>query len=407
MRLSYNPLGNYIKEVNVRNSDLSITNLLGVSMEKTFIPSVANLNGVDLSVYKILKKNQLACKLMSVGRDEKLPVDLYKNENPAIVSSAYYVFEPNDVNELLPEYLLMWLSRPENDRYIGFISGGDVRGGISWETFCTLPIRVPKLEKQRELVKEYRVIQDRISLNQQLIKKLEEGAQAIYKQWFVEFEFPDFDRKPYKSNGGEMVWNEELRKEIPKGWEVVSIKKFCKEMKTGGTPSRDNLNYWKTKDIPWLKTGEISNRVLISSEEFISRDGCKNSSAKILPVNTVLIALYGEGKTKGQAGYLRFEAATNQASCAMICNNELDSTFLYYFFRINQYEIANLANGGAQPNLSKELIENIQVIRPALQDMKKHPFINFINCSELLEKENQRLMDLKELLISRLATVEG
>ena len=85
MRLSYNPLGKYIQEINVRNSDLAIKNLLGVSMEKTFIPSVANLNGVDLSVYKILKKDQLACKLMSVGRDEKLPVDLYKDENPSIV----------------------------------------------------------------------------------------------------------------------------------------------------------------------------------------------------------------------------------------------------------------------------------------------------------------------------------
>ena len=169
MRLSYNPLGKYIQEINVRNSDLAIKNLLGVSMEKTFIPSVANLNGVDLSVYKILKKDQLACKLMSVGRDEKLPVDLYKDENPSIVSSAYYVFEPKDKKELLPEYLMMWLCRPENARYIGFISGGDVRGGISWETFCSLPIKVPKIDKQREIVKEYNVIQNRIALNQQPI----------------------------------------------------------------------------------------------------------------------------------------------------------------------------------------------------------------------------------------------
>ncbi|MBK7959268.1 MAG: restriction endonuclease subunit S [Bacteroidetes bacterium] len=160
---------------------------------------------------------------MSVGRDEKLPVDLYREQEPSIVSSAYYVFEPKDKEELLPEYLMMWLCRPENDRYIGFISGGDVRGGISWETFCSLPIKVPSISKQREIVKEYNVIQNRIALNQELIQKLEETAQAIYREWFVGFEFPDENGKPYKSSGGDMVWNEELAKEIPKGWELKDL----------------------------------------------------------------------------------------------------------------------------------------------------------------------------------------
>ena len=115
--------------------------------------------------------------------------------------------------------------------------------------------------------------------------------------------------------------------------------------------------------------------------------------------------MYGEGKTKGQAGYLRFEATTNQACCAMICNNEFDSTFLYYFLRINQFEIASLANGGAQPNLSKELIENIKLIRPTDSDIGKHHFVKFINHSEILEKENQKLSNLKDLLLSKLATI--
>jgi len=407
MKSNYSALGNYIREVNERNSNLTITKLLGVSMEKTFIPSVANLNGVDMSIYKVLRNEQLACKLMSVGRDEKLPVDLYKDEHPALVSSAYYVFEPKDKEELLPEYLMMWLCRPENDRYIGFISGGDVRGGISWETFCSLPIKVPSINKQKEIVQEYNVIQNRITLNQQLIQKLEETAQAIYKQWFMEFEFPNEEGKPYQSNGGKMVWNEELGKEIPLGWENISVQDFCVDMKSGGTPSRDNNNYWKSRDLPWLKTGEVCNRVLVESDEYISFEGCKNSSAKKLPINTVLIAMYGEGKTKGQAGYLRFEATTNQACCAMICDNEFYSTFLYYFLRINQSEIANLANGGAQPNLSKELVENIRIIRPIPKDINKHHFINFINHSEILERENQKLSELKDLLLSKLATVEN
>ena len=117
--------------------------------------------------------------------------------------------------------------------------------------------------------------------------------------------------------------------------------------------------------------------------------------------------MYGEGKTKGQAGYLRFEATTNQACCAMICDNEFESTFLYYFLRINQAEIASLANGGAQPNLSKELIENIRIVRPISKDISKHHFVKFINNSEILEKENRKLSELKDLLLSKLTTIEN
>ena len=223
MKSNYSELGKYIREVNERNSDLAITNLLGVSMEKTFIQSVANLNGVDMSVYTILKNEQLACKLMSVGRDEKLPVDLYREQEPSIISSAYYVFEPKDKEELLPEYLMMWLCRPENDRYIGFISGGDVRGGISWGTFCSLPIKIPAISTQKEIVKEYNVIQKAISLNTNLIQKFQETIKAIYRQWFLEFEFPDKNGNTFKSNGGEMVWSEELDKEIPNGWQLTHL----------------------------------------------------------------------------------------------------------------------------------------------------------------------------------------
>jgi len=195
--------------------------------------------------------------------------------------------------------------------------------------------------------------------------------------------------------------------EIPKGWEATTIKDFCAEMKSGGTPSREEPEYWNSSDIPWLKTGEVCNRVLVETEEYISFKGCKNSSAKILPLNTVLIAMYGEGKTKGQSGYLRFEASTNQACCAMICKNEKQSTLLYYFLRINQSQIASLANGGAQPNLSKELIENIKIIKPSILVINKHPFLNFINHCELLERENIKLSKIQNLLLSKLATIEN
>jgi type I restriction enzyme S subunit len=406
MRMNYKPLGQYIQPVVGRNNNHGDLPLMGLSIQKKFIPSIANTIGTDMSTYRIIEKNQFAYGPVTSRNGDKITIALFADYEKALISQAYIPFEVKDKKELDPEYLMMWFRRPEFDRYARFKSHGSAREIFDWDEMCNTLLPIPHIDKQKEIVAEYNAIQNRIKLNEQLIQKLEETAQAIYREWFVEFEFPDVNGNPYKSSGGEMVWCEELGKEIPSDWEVDSVKQFCKEMKSGGTPSRDNNNYWNSKDIPWLKTGEVNNRVLIQAEEYISIEGCKNSSAKKLPINTVLIAMYGEGKTKGQAGYLRFEATTNQACCAMICENEFDSTFLYYFLRINQAEIANLANGGAQPNLSKELIQNIRIISPNSNDIRKHPFVKFINHSEILEKENQKLTELKELLLSRLATVE-
>ncbi|MEY3376434.1 MAG: hypothetical protein RL463_744 [Bacteroidota bacterium] len=404
MRLSYNPLGKYIQQVNVRNSDLAITNLLGVSMEKTFISSVANLNGVDLSVYKVLSKNQLACKLMSVGRDEKLPVDLYKDENPAIVSSAYYVFEPKDKNELLPEYLMMWLCRSENDRYIGFISGGDVRGGISWETFCSLPIRVPHIDKQREIVKEYNTIQNLIVRNQQLIQKLEETAQAIYREWFVEFEFPDENGKPYKSNGGKMVWNEELGKEIPEGWE---IKPFTKVVKFGGggTPSTENAEYWNG-DVPFYTPGDLSeNYYCICTEKKITKLGLQKCSSKLYPTNTTFIT--ARGATVGGVGLAGIPMAMNQ-TCYAVNGDGLNDFYIHQLTLEVMSLLKNEAVGATFEALVTKDFDGKTVIQPSFDltsqfSMKIKSAYQFI-LNKILE--NQKLTELKALLLSKLATVE-
>ena len=107
--MEYKRLGDYIREVNVRNRELKVTDLLGVNLSKQFFPSIANIIGTDLSKYKIIKKGQFGCKFMSVGRDGILPISLMQDDKPAIISSAYYVFEIKDQNVLLPDYLMMWL----------------------------------------------------------------------------------------------------------------------------------------------------------------------------------------------------------------------------------------------------------------------------------------------------------
>jgi type I restriction enzyme S subunit len=309
---------------------------------------------------------------------------------------------------------MMWMSRSEFDREACFYAVGGVRGSLEWEDFCNMELPVPSPEKQREIVKEYHTIVDRIRLNEQLNKKLEETAQAIYKQWFVDFEFPisaeyaaaigkpELAGKPYKASGGEMVWTDVLDQEIPKEWDVIPVKDFCIDMKSGGTPNRGVPEYWDSQDVPWLKTGEVTNNIVIEAEEYISQEGFENSSAKILPVNAVLVAMYGDGKTKGQVGLLKFKATTNQACCALICGDDRLASYLFHYFQINRDKIVSIAIGGAQENLSKTIIESLPIINPS-EDLLLKPFlIDFLNYREKRTKETKCLNELKQLLLAKM-----
>jgi type I restriction enzyme S subunit len=172
---------------------------------------------------------------MQVRRDKKMPVAILKDYDEAIISQAYPVFRVVDETKLLPDYLMMWMRREEFDREACFLAVGGVRGSLEWEDFLNMELPVPPIEKQREIVAEYNTVVDRIELNEQINQKLEETAKAIYRYWFEEFEFPiskeyaesigkpELEGKPYKSSDGEMVYNQELEEEIPKGWERISI----------------------------------------------------------------------------------------------------------------------------------------------------------------------------------------
>ncbi|MBQ0152423.1 MAG: hypothetical protein KBS61_05975, partial [Chryseobacterium sp.] len=260
--MSYRKLGELVKSVDLKNTDGKITKVIGVSITKNFIPSVANLHGVDLTKYNLIKKNQFACKLMSVGRDLQLPIDLYKEDDYALISSAYYVFEVQDENVILPDYLNMWFRRSESDRWVGYISGGDVRGGISWDMFMEMDVKVPSIEKQREIVAQYQAVENKIKVNEQICEKLEATALTLYKKWFVDFEFPNEEGQPYKSSGGAMVFNEELEKEIPEGWEVSNVGEYFK-VNSGFAFKSD---WWTTSGVPIIKIGTIKNNTIEESE---------------------------------------------------------------------------------------------------------------------------------------------
>ena len=181
-------LGQLVKWVDSRNKGLQSVNLLGISIDKYFMPSVANVIGTDLSSYKVVSVDQFACNPMHVGRDEKMPVALYMQEDPSIVSPAYFVFEVIDSNEILPEYLMLWFRRKEFDREVWFHTDGSVRGGILWEELCELTVPVPSIAEQQEIVDVYNDIERRIALKRKINDNLEAIAMSLFKSWFIDYE---------------------------------------------------------------------------------------------------------------------------------------------------------------------------------------------------------------------------
>ena len=179
MKSNYKRLGDYMRQVDVRNKDLGTSNLLGINIDKFFMPSVANIIGTDLRNYKLIREHQFACNPMHVGRDERIPVALYLDKDKAIVSPAYFVFEIVR-NELLSQYLMLWFRRPEFDRECWFYTDASVRGGITWEDFCEMRIPVPPIEEQEKTVDAYQKIEKRIALKRKINDNLESQISTLY-----------------------------------------------------------------------------------------------------------------------------------------------------------------------------------------------------------------------------------
>ena len=389
MKSNYKRLGDYIKEINVRNTEQKAEKLLGINIDKFFMPSVANIVGTDLSVYRLVKKNQFACNRMHVGRDYRLPISMSKTDEEFMVSPAYDVFEIKDTNTLYPEYLMMWFTRREFDRNAWFYTDADVRGGLHWKALCDMQLPIPSISKQREIVKEYNVIQNRIALNQKLIQKLEETAQAVYKQWFVDFEFPDEKGMPYKSSGGEMVFNKELEREIPKGWELKPIGKLS-EIKAGGD-----------KPHIFSETKTDSCFVPIYSNG-VTNDGLYGYTNKAnYPKDSITISARGT---------IGFSVLRNAAFDAIVRLLVLIPKFTFYTIYlwqvVRKIEFDN--SGSVQNQLTIPQISTLNVNLPTPNVLEKYDSILRIIYQKqtMLIEQNKKLENLKDLLLSKLATVE-
>jgi len=411
--MSYKKIGDLIQLVDVRNKDLSITHLVGLTINKKFIPSVANTIGTDMSNYKIIRKNQFACSTMQVRRDKKMPVALLKEFDVAIISQAYPVFEVIDEKEILPEYLMLWFTRSEFDREACFHAVGGVRGSLEWEDFCNMELPVPSIEKQREIVAQYQAIEKKIKVNEQICEKLEATAQALYKHWFVDFEFPNEEGKPYKSSGGKMVWNEELEKEIPEGWEVGTLGNICEFIDGDrGSNYPNGSDFIENGFCLFLNAGNVTKKGFdFSSCSFISKE--KDNLLRKGKLKRQDIVITSRGTVGNIAFYTEFIEFENIRinSGMLILRPLIKPSFIYTLLKSYEFNklIENYISGSAVPQLPIKDLSIIKILKSSDNIMNNFSSqVEYIyGLIDTIKNQNQKLTQLQSLLLSRLATLEG
>lgn len=408
MQSNYKRLGDYIREAGIRNRELFNLPLLGVSIQKKLIPSIANIVGTDMSSYKLIVKHQFAYGPVTSRNGDKISIAILEDDEKALLSQMYTIFEVMDKNELIPEYLMMWFKRPEFDRYARFMSHGSAREIFSWAEMCDTLLPIPSLEKQLEIVREYKVIQNRIKLNDLLIAKLEETAQAVYKQWFVDFEFPDENGLPYKSSAGEMV-ESDLGK-IPKGWEVGDIGKISNQF-SGYSFKGEDYSLQDGFDV--LRGENVTERNLRwDTHKKWKHDLNPRMKKCFLQENDIVIGMDGSKVGKNWALINKYDLPlllAQRVTC-LRGKSRHETSYIYMSMMVHSfYDYVNqVQTGTSVPHISGDQIKKFPLLIPANNIIRDFG----TGISAILDKINlskQNLIKLKEMkiiLLSKLVKVE-
>lgn len=391
MKSSYKILATYIEPVNQLNIGMEVKDLLGISNQKFFQKSHTNTIDIDLQTYRIVRANQFAYNRATTRNGDKISIAL-RQGNDCIVSPSYRIFRSKDEGVLNSEYLMMWFLRPEFDRYARFKSHGSAHEFFEYDQMCQVELPIPHIDTQKEIVKEFNIIQNRIDLNEQLIQKFKETAIVIYKHWFVE--------KIDLNN-------------LPQGWrvgtlgEVMDTKGYIRgpfgsalkvsDMKSQGIPvyeqqhaidNHRNFRYFISEE-----KHNILKRFTVKENDFIV--SCSGTIGKITEIDN-----------EDQKGII------NQALLILRVNKSVLHPKIFKYF-ITSPEGNSLliqdAGGSAQVNIAKkEQLVSIPLIipDPITQKTISKKLIVIDDVIKQKTKENQKLSELKDLLLSKLATVK-
>lgn len=371
MKEGYRLLGDFIQPVDERNRDLRVDYLLGVSISKQFIPSIANIVGTDLSNYKIIRTGQFAYGPVTSRNGEKISIALLRDKD-CIISSSYTVFEVVNKNELDPEYLVLWFSRPEFDRYARYMSHGSVREIFDWDELCKVELPVPSIDKQRSIVRAYQTITERIELKRRLNDNLLATAQAVYKAWFVEY-------KPFGGN-------------CPISWRVGSVDEIAEFFDSMRKPLSSLERADMARIYPYYGAVSIVDYVddYIFDGEYLllSEDGIYVVDDSGHPLLQHIIGKFWANNhahiLKGKAGFTE------------------DSLYLF----LSNTNMSPIVTGAAQPKINQANLKSFPITIPDSEVLDRfnsvvHPlFAGKLNN----EKEIRKLETIRELLLSRLVS---
>ena len=351
-----------------------------------------------------------------------------------------------DEQKLNNKYLKYYFDSPYfQNIFLSWAGSGSTRAYLGITEQLKLPILLPDIERQNKIVKYLSALDNKIQLNTQTNQTLEQIAQAIYKSWFVDYE-PTRAKAAVLAAGGSradaenaamtaisgksaaelaaLAQNHPVRYqqladlaaafpaalvptddfgEIPEGWEICTLKECSRKIQNGGTPKRGNAEFWDDGTIPWLSSGEVcNNKILIKSKEFITQSGLDNSSAKLVPSHSTLVAIYAS-PTAGKCSFCAFESTTNQAVCAVVPKSGYQYFNYFYLQRQEQYYVSQ-ASGSAQQNISKKIVEETPIFQPTkeilgafnkiIQPIMDKQISNLIENSKLEETRDSLLPKL-------------
>ena len=374
--MTYKHLGDYIREVNVRNLDLKVTNLLGVSISKEFMPSIANTIGTDMSTYKIVERGQFAYGPVTSRNGDKVSIALLDGYDDAIISQAYTVFEVIDHEQLLPKYLMMWFRRPEFDRYARFHSHGSAREIFDWDELCDVMLPIPSITRQREIVSEYETLTNRIRLNNQMIQHLEATAQALYRKTFVD----NIDKE-----------------NLPEGWRMGMLGDYV-ELSQGiqvevedQSPIKHNGYNRFIRIIDYTpNTSEPPRYVNISNERYFSTRG------------DVIMIRYGDAGTVCR----RLEGIIANNLFKITPIKTLTRNYVYHFLKSDTIQklIKGSAASSTMPAITHKAVKDLECIIPPISVVQE--FDTIINIIEkdicLKSDEISKLTELQSLLLAKM-----
>ena len=375
MSTNYRKLGEIVELIDERNRDGKVQNLIGVSIDKCFIKSVANTIGTDLTKYQVIRKNDFACSLMQVSRDGKIPIACLKDYDEAIMSPAYYIFRIKNTNEVLPDYLAMWFMRKEFDREASYIAVGGVRGSMPWEDFCDMKLPIPDLKEQEKIIKTYNVITKRIQLKQKINENLEKTAQCLFDELNINKE----------------------------SFEEKTIAEISNSVICGKTPSTAVKEYWGS-DIPFITIPDMHGKNFISqTERYLSLKGKSSQENQTLPPKSICVSCIA---TVGLVSMTTTTSQTNQQINSIICKEGISPFYVFLTLKRMDEELKRLGAGGSTTlNISKSLFSSINIAIPNKKEMDlfENEISPIFNSILMNEKEISKLQNLKQFVISRIS----